>query len=413
VKVGLVCPYSWDTPGGVQAHVRDLAEALLALGHEVSVLTPVDDDTQLPPYAVGAGRALPVPYNGSVARLLFGPVSAARVRRWLADGRFDVLHVHEPVAPSISLLACYLATGPIVGTFHTSNPRSRLLYMAQGLMQPALEKLGGRIAVSEAARRTSVEHLGGDAVLVPNGVAIERFAAAEPLPGHPDGATLLFLGRVEEPRKGLAVLLEALADVPPPARLLVAGPGRVDVPPEVEGRVELLGLVSEEHKARLLRSADAVVAPNLGQESFGVVLLEALAAGAPLVASDLEAFRRVLGDEGAAVLVPPDDPRALAAALGDLLADSGLRAELSRRGPRVAARYDWRTVASEVVAVYEAVIDSVSRVAVGVDARTDAAEAAQTAAALAASGGRRVRGLSRQVRSTSRRRSGPRGRRSP
>jgi phosphatidylinositol alpha-mannosyltransferase len=397
----------------VQAHVRDLAEALLGLGHEVSVLTPVDDDDALPPYAVGAGRPLAVPYNGSVARLLLGPVSAARVRRWLADGHFDVLHVHEPVAPSISILACYLATGPIVGTFHTANPRSRLLHMAQGMVQPALEKLGGRIAVSEAARRTSVEHLGGDAVLVPNGVATARFATAEALPGLPDGRTLLFLGRVEEPRKGLAVLLSALADVPPPARLWVAGPGRVDVPPALADRVEVLGLVSEEHKARLLRSADVMVAPNLGQESFGIVLLEALAAGAPLVASDLDAFRRVLGDERAAVLVPPEDPTALAAALRDVLADPQRRVELARTGPLVAARYDWRRVALEVVAVYDAVIDSSPRAVVGVDAGTDAAEAAQTAAALAAAGRPRRRGLARHGRVPSPRRGGPRRPRKP
>ncbi len=123
MKVGLVCPYTWDVPGGVQAHVRDLAEALLALGHDVSLITPADDDAPLPSYVVPAGRAVPVPYNGSVARLAFGFVSASRVRRWVRDGEFDVLHVHEPVAPSLSLLACWVASGAIVATFHTGRLR--------------------------------------------------------------------------------------------------------------------------------------------------------------------------------------------------------------------------------------------------------------------------------------------------
>src|SRR5439155_13558984 len=164
MRVGLVCPYSWDIPGGVQAHVRDLAETLLAMGHQVSVLAPADDDTPLPPYVVGAGRAVPVRYNGSVARLQFGPVSAARVRRWLREGRFDVLHVHEPVVPSLSLLALILARGPIVATFHAATERSRFLEAAAGILQPFMEKIRGRIAVSPAARKVQVEHLGGDAV---------------------------------------------------------------------------------------------------------------------------------------------------------------------------------------------------------------------------------------------------------
>ncbi|MFE1784821.1 glycosyltransferase family 4 protein, partial [Streptomyces sp. NPDC059506] len=154
MRIGIVCPYSWDVPGGVQFHIRDLAEHLIGLGHEVSVLAPADDDTPLPEYVVSAGRAVPVPYNGSVARLNFGFLSAARVRRWLHDGSFDVLHIHEPAAPSLALLACWAASGPIVGTFHTSNPRSRAMIAAYPILQPALEKISARIAVSEYARRT-------------------------------------------------------------------------------------------------------------------------------------------------------------------------------------------------------------------------------------------------------------------
>jgi phosphatidylinositol alpha-mannosyltransferase len=365
VRVGLVCPYSWDIPGGVQAHVRDLAEALLALGHQVSVLAPADDDTPLPPYVVGAGRAVPIRYNGSVARVQMGPVSAARVRRWLRDGRFDVLHIHEPIAPSLSFLALVLARGPIVATFHTSTARSRSLSAAGGVVQPFLEKISGRIAVSAAARQVQVEHLGGDAVEIPNGVAIAHFASAVPLPGYPrEGGTVGYIGRYDETRKGMPVLLDALALLAPRLpglRLLVAGRGDAEellaeLPPALAGRVDLLGQVSEVDKARMLRSVDVYCAPNLGGESFGVILLEAMAAGAPILASDLDAFRRVLDDGRAGTLFRTGDPAALAGGLAGLLDDRPRRDRLVAVGTEVVAAYDWPVVARQVLAVYEIVV---------------------------------------------------------
>jgi len=361
VRVGLVCPYAWDVPGGVMAHVRDLAEALLAEGHRVSVLTPrVDGDAPLPGYAVDAGRPVPIPYNGSVARLLLGPVSYTRVRRWVRAGidgaPFDVLHVHEPTAPSVALLACYVASGPIVGTFHTSNVRSRLLSAAEPLLTPALEKVRARIAVSPAARRTIVEHLGGDAVEIPNGVAVRRFAAAEPWPSYDGVPTVAFVGRIDEPRKGLGTLLAAWPLLRTRgARLLVAGPG--EPPANVPPGVELLGTVSEGDKARLYRTAAVYCAPNLGGESFGIVLLEAMAAGAAVVASDLEAFRRVLAGGRAGLLVPPGQPAALAATLDRLLGDGPARDRLRTAGAEEVVRYDWPRVARSVVEVYETVRD--------------------------------------------------------
>ena len=370
MKIGLVCPYPWDVPGGVQAHVRDLAEALIDLGHDVSVLSPVDDEDALvdsktlPSYVVPAGRTVPIPYNGSVARLLFGVVSAARVRRWLREGEFDVLHVHEPAAPSVSLLACYWATGAIVATMHTSNPRSRMLSLLVPAVQPAYEKIRGRIAVSEAARRTMVEHLGGDAVLIPNGVTVRRYADAEPLSGWPgEGGALGFLGRIDEPRKGLVVLLQAFARLAaerPGLRLLVAGPGDGDevddvLPPALRRRVHLLGQLSEEDKARMLVSVDVFVAPNLGKESFGIVLLEAMAAGTPVLASNIEAFRRVLDDGAAGVLVPVGDAAALADAAGALLDDAARRRELTAFASQLVRTYDWAEIARLVVQVYETV----------------------------------------------------------
>jgi len=373
VKVGLVCPYTWDVPGGVQAHVRDLAEALLALGHDVSLITPADDDAPLPSYVVPAGRAVPVPYNGSVARLAFGFVSASRVRRWVRDGEFDVLHVHEPVAPSLSLLACWVASGAIVATFHTAMVRSRALHAAYPILQSALEKISARIAVSEAARKTLVEHLGGDAVLIPNGVPVHKYAAAVPLPGWPgDGGALGFLGRMDEPRKGLTVLLEAfglLGTLRPGLRLLIAGPGDAEevlgrVPAPLRDRVVLLGQVSEEVKARVYRSVDVFCAPNTGGESFGIVLAEAMASGAAIVASDLDAFRRVLRGGRAGELFQTGDAAALAAAAGRLLDDPQRRAMLSQEAMTAVRSYDWSVVARDVVRVYETVVPRSDRVAV-------------------------------------------------
>jgi phosphatidylinositol alpha-mannosyltransferase len=365
LRVGLVCPYSWDIPGGVQAHVRDLAETLIGLGHVVSVLAPGDEDMPLPPYVHTAGRTLPVRYNGSVARLQFGPLAAARVRRWLREGRFDVLHVHEPTTLSLSLLACMLARGPIVATYHTAMVRSGLLAAAHSVLQPFTEKIGGRIAVSAAARQVQVEHLGGDAVEIPNGVAVSHYADAVPLPGYPrEGGTVGFVGRYDEQRKGMPVLVEALAALAPDRpglRLVVAGRGDADdftagLPPALAGRVDLLGMVSEAEKASMLRSVDLYCAPNLGGESFGIILLEAMAARAPIVASDLDAFRRVLDDGRAGVLVPTGDPAALAAGIGALLDDPDRRAELAAIGARTVQPYDWPVVAGQVLAVYETVI---------------------------------------------------------
>ncbi|MEU5098598.1 glycosyltransferase family 4 protein [Streptomyces sp. NPDC020996] len=390
MRIGIVCPYSWDVPGGVQFHIRDLAEYFIRLGHEVSVLAPADDDTPLPPYVVSAGRAVPVPYNGSVARLNFGFLSAARVRRWLHDGHFDVVHIHEPTSPSLGLLTCWAAQGPIVATFHTSNPRSRAMLAAYAILQAALEKISARIAVSEYARRTLVEHLGGDAVVIPNGVDVDFFARAEPRPewqseeargsaeggsGGGEGGTIGFIGRIDEPRKGLPVLMKALPKIlaaRPRTRLLVAGRGDEEeavrsLPAELRSRVEFLGMISDEDKARFLRSVDLYVAPNTGGESFGIILVEAMSAGAPVLASDLDAFAQVLDQGTAGELFPNEDSDALAEAAVRLLADPARRAELRERGSVHVRRFDWSTVGADILSVYETVTDGTSAVAAAED----------------------------------------------
>ncbi len=365
MRIGIACPYSWDVPGGVQQHIRDLAEALIELGHDVSVIAPADEDRPLPPYVVPTGRAMPVPYNGSVARLSFGPLSTRRVRRWLRDGAFDVLHVHEPTVPSLPLLACWVASGPIVATVHTAMPRSRILLATQPVLRTALEKIVGRIAVSEAARSTFVEHLGGDAVLIPNGVATRRYRHAEPLDGWPgEGGAIGFLGRMDEPRKGLPVLLrafEVLAPARPGLRLLIGGNGDADeqrdrLPEELRERAVFLGEVSEEDKVRLLHSVDVFCSPNTGGESFGIVTAEAMAAGLPIVASDLPAFRDVLRGGQAGELFAAGDADDLARVTARLLDDPARRAELSVAALDAVAGYDWGIVAQSVLSVYETVV---------------------------------------------------------
>ncbi len=366
MRIGLVCPYPWDVPGGVQYHVRDLAETLRGMGHHVGVLTPAEHEESLPADVTFSGRAVPVPYNGSMAGVQFGLVSAARARRWLREGSFDVVHVHEPASVSLSLLVCMIARGPIVATFHAATTRSKMLAALGPWARPWLERINGRIAVSDFARRVQVAHLGGDAVVIPNGGHVGAFAEGPPLPGHRRGEgppTIGFIGRYDEPRKGLPVLLEAMRAVvheQPDAQLLVAGRGDPDalaglVADDLRDHVTLLGALSEADKAAFLRSVDVYCAPNLLGESFGVILLEAMAAGAPVVASDLDAFARVLEDGAAGALVRRGDPAALAGVLSELLAAPPLRAQLAAAGRQAVAAYDWSVVARRILTVYETV----------------------------------------------------------
>ena len=362
MKIGIVCPYSFDVPGGVQGHVVDLAKALLARGHRVSVLAPADEDADLPPFVQPAGKALGIRYNGSVARLQFGPVSYGRVRRWIREGGFDVLHLHEPAAPSLSLLALKVADGPIVATFHTSTPRSRTLSAFQPVLRPLLEKITARIAVSALARRVQVEHAGGDAVEIPNGVDAELFARALPLDGYPRaGGTLGFIGRFTEPRKGMDVLLDAarrLLPEFPGLRLLVVGRGEPEelrrmAGPALWPHIELLGQVDDETKARVLRSVDVYCAPNIGGESFGMILTEAMAAGTAVAASNLDSFRRVLDDGRSGLLFETGDPGSLADGLRELLEDPARRSSLVAAAGERVAMYDWSVVVTQVLRVYE------------------------------------------------------------
>lgn len=359
----MVSPYSWDVPGGVQQHVRDLTRELIGLGHEVSVLSPgqpASGDRERPPsFVTTTGRAVPVRYNGSVARVAFGPVASLRVRRWLEAGDFDVVHVHEPAAPSLSLLATALTDRPVVATYHAQYERSRALSVALPVLAPTLRKVRVAVAVSAGAASTMRQQSALRPRIVPNGVTLRDFRGPRARDGG--GPTLGFVGRGVDRRKGFAVLLDAfgrLAERRPDVRLLVVGPPprrRVldRLPARYRARVEVTGPVGHRDKTRALRRMDLLVAPNLGGESFGLVLAEAMAARVPVLASDLPAFRAVLGEGAAGALVPPGDPVALAAEAEALLADPVRRLALVRAAAAAVAAYDWTVLTPRVVAAYE------------------------------------------------------------
>ena len=363
MRIGMVCPYSFDVPGGVQAHVLQLAEVFRERGHTVSVLAPSSRGANLPDFVVSGGKAVPIPYNGSVARLRFGPATHRKVKKWIGDGHFDVLHLHEPNAPSLSMLALQAAEGPIVATFHTSTTKSLTLSVFGAVLRPYHEKIIGRIAVSDLARRWQMEALGSDAVEIPNGVPVAAFAEAPLLAGYPrPGRSVLFLGRFDEPRKGMDALMAALPALVahyPDLELLIVGRGDQQALTEsvgdLAGHLRFLGQVYDEEKASALRSADVYVAPNTGGESFGIVLVEAMAAGTPVVASDLDAFRRVLRDGECGVLVPVGDADALARAVIGVIDDDAERDALVTAATAAVARYDWSVVADQIMRVYETV----------------------------------------------------------
>ena len=360
LNIGIVCPYGWDTPGGVQNHVRDLAEYLIAAGHNVSVLAPVIDETKMPSYVTSAGKPIAIPYNGAVARVLFGPIAFARVRQWIGQGDFDILHLHEPAIPSISLLACWAAEGPMVGTFHAAAKRQKAIFAIGPILEPVIEKLSARIAVSEAARETLTEHLETDAVVIPNGIYADRYrdgVAQEKWQGN----TLGFIGRFEEPRKGLSVLVDALPIISrfaPDVRVFIAGPGESDeviksIDPQLRSRFTFLGKISEQDKANFLASISLYIAPNTGGESFGIILAEALAGGATVVASDIPAFDSLLNHGQYGELFESESSTDLAKRVIDLLRDENRRVELGKAGKLHAQQFDWKVVADQIFSIYE------------------------------------------------------------
>ena len=377
LKIGIVCPYSWDTPGGVGNHIRDLAEFLIAAGHDVSVLAPVADEYQLPSYVVNAGKPISIPYNGAVARILFGPVAFARVRQWISLGNFDLLHLHEPAIPSIALLACWAADGPMVGTFHAAAKHQKIIFAIGPILEPAIEKLSARIAVSEAARLTLTDHLDTDAVVIPNGIYTSRYAHGN-AQAKWQGNTIGFIGRFEEPRKGLSLLIAALPEIVgfvPDVKVFVAGPGDAseilkEIDPQLRSHFEFLGQISEQEKTDFMASVALYVAPNTGGESFGIILAEALAGGACVVASDIPAFADLLGQGRYGALFPPENSTELAKVIIELLRDRDKRLNLAAAGKVHAQKFDWKVVAEQIYSVYEMSIVGSEKVKLASDTRS-------------------------------------------
>jgi phosphatidyl-myo-inositol alpha-mannosyltransferase len=366
LRIVQVSPYSWDVPGGVQVHVRELSAHLRQLGHEVYILAPGRQRGRRDG-ALIVGLAVPVRGNGSVARISFGPQVASSVGRALRDVAPDIIHVHEPLVPSVSMHAVLQANAPVVATFHSNVGQDRTsslwFRLAVPMIRPVWNRIARRIAVSEAARHSVCSRMGdGNLVIVPNGVDVGRFANAAPAP-LPAGRRLLFVGRLEE-RKGFPVAIDAfsqLARAYADLRLLVIGDGserdavdRLDA--DVRARVDMLGRVDDDRLAAYLKAADVYIGPATGGESFGIVLAEAMAAGKPIVASDIDGYRDVARDGLEALLVAPGDAAALVTAVREVLDDQRLAQSLGEAGRRRAEEFDWDVVAERLLEVYRGVL---------------------------------------------------------
>jgi len=351
MRVGLVCPYSLSLPGGVQAQTLGLARVLRGMGHETRVLAPCDGP---PPelFVTPLGNSIPTAANGSMAPVAPDPAASLRLIRALRDEQFDVVHIHEPMAPGPALTAVVMHAAPTVGTFHAAGDSASYKWLNRPLYRLAA-RIDARCAVSEDARLLAERYLGGSYEVLFNGVEVDRWQGAEPV--KPDGPTIFFCGR-HEPRKGLEVLLEAMALLPPEVQCWVAGTGpdtvRLRARYAGDPRIEWLGRVTDDEKMARMRGASVFCAPSLGGESFGVVLIEAMAARTPIVASDLPGYRNVARPDRDAVLVPPADPEALAAGLRAVLSDDAAAEQLRRSGAERADRFSMDRLARRYLALY-------------------------------------------------------------
>lgn len=371
LRVGIICPYSFETPGGVQNHIRDFSEALMHRGHCVSVFAPGRRTKDMPLWVQTNGSSFAIPYNGSWAHLSYFLAAGLQTRRWVRQGQFDIVHLHEPEAPSVSHKPLVMRDAPpMVATFHASiEPYPKALHIFERYLRSYLAPLSDAIFVSPAAQRTADHYLPTaiDRHVIPNGIDRRAYVRAErnnQWTGTPERPTVGFLGRLEEERKGFPVFVEAAArvlDRYPGARFLVVGDGRKEAEKMILERdggerlldhFEFLGRVDDDDKARFYRSLDVYVAPQTGGESFGIVLAEAMAAGCPVVASDLPAFVDVTERGRDAALFANKDGVDCAERICALLADPQERTRLADAGLERSKDFDWERVVDEVLAVY-------------------------------------------------------------
>lgn len=376
MRIALVSPYSWTYPGGVTRHIEALAESFLSDGHDVRVLAPFDPDDRrtrflhrgaapqqrpVPDYLIPLGGTIGFNANGAVSNLMATPSGLLKMRTELRTGGYDVVHLHEPVAPRLCWDACVSANAPLVGTFHaySTNRFSNNVANALGARR-MLNHLHVRIAVSEAAAWTAERFFGGRYRIIPNGVTVPDLGA----PKQPsDKLRVAFVGQAVE-RKGLPVLLRAFEALREhiPVELTIVGANREEVEPLLldDRGITVLGRVDDDEKRRVLERADVLCAPSLGGESFGMVLTEAFAAGTPVVASDIAGYRDVVRDGLDGVLVPRGDATALAETLRDLWLDPQRRAAMGVAAAAHAQRFAWPRVSSEVLGAYQDAIETPS-----------------------------------------------------
>ncbi|MDP3912006.1 MAG: glycosyltransferase family 4 protein [Gemmatimonadales bacterium] len=366
MKVGLVSPYDLAVPGGVNSHVHHLADNFLRLGHDVRIIAPSSDVSRLGENEIAIGRPMSIPAGGSVARMLMAPRLAQPVRRLLREEMFDVVHVHEPLASFLPIHFLRSSSAVNVGTFHAArDSRARLYTYTRRLLKGCFRRLDGKIAVSQAAMRLVAPHFPGYYNIIPNGVDVERFSAPHaPIPELDDGMlNILFVGRLEK-RKGLRYLLRAFArlkSLREEARLIVVGGYNARQRRGYERWVKatnlrdviFAGYAPLDLLPRYHHSAHIFCAPNTGNESQGIVLLEAMAAGCPVVASNIDGFAAVVTDGVEGLLVRPKDPDALAEALLTLADDPALRAQMADRGRERAQHFSWERISRRVLSYYE------------------------------------------------------------
>jgi phosphatidylinositol alpha-mannosyltransferase len=358
VRIALACPYAWDAPGGVQVHVRQLAMKLRERGHAVVVLTPAATAPE-ESFVRRVGRPFRIPYNRSVAPIAPTGGAFGRVRRELRRFQPDLVHVHEPMVPGPAMFAALASEAPVVATFHAYADRARLFDLAAPALRRVWERLAARVAVSEAAAEFVAQRFDADDLqIIPNGADVELFGKAEPA-RLPAGRPILFVNRLDR-RKGFPVMVQAfrrLAASRSDVLLVVAGDGTDrsairDLPVEHRARVVMLGNVPHGKLPRYHAASKVFCAPSTGRESFGIVLVEAMAAGLPVVASDIPGYREVIRDGAEGILVRPGDPEALARATEHLLDEGRTAKRLAAAGRERARRFSWDVVAEEVEELY-------------------------------------------------------------